>query len=78
MRTELINTLSDIEKLINSFANLDSFEVLIDNIKTQNSFFYIKDVKDNFYKIDTNNRFNTTEFRTSSKRLDLLNFETYY
>jgi PAS domain S-box-containing protein len=35
MKTELINTLSDIEKLINSFANLDSFEVLIDTIKTQ-------------------------------------------
>ncbi|MCF8423608.1 MAG: PAS domain S-box protein [Bacteroidia bacterium] len=35
MKTELINTLSDIEKLINSFANLDNFEVLIDKIKTQ-------------------------------------------
>jgi PAS domain S-box-containing protein len=31
----LISTLAEIEKLIDSFANLDSFEVLIDTIKTQ-------------------------------------------
>jgi PAS domain S-box-containing protein len=31
----LINTLSEIEKFVESFANLDSLEVLIDTIKTQ-------------------------------------------
>jgi len=35
MSLGLINTLAEIEKLVNSFANLDSFEVLIDTIKVQ-------------------------------------------
>ena len=34
----LINTLSEIEKFVESFANLDSLEVLIDTIKTQLEF----------------------------------------
>ena len=35
MESELISVISDIEKLIGSFAYLDSYEALIENIKTQ-------------------------------------------
>ena len=35
MKSELISVLSDIEKLIGSFAYLDSYEAMIENIKKQ-------------------------------------------
>ena len=35
MASELINVLIEIEKLVESFSSLDSYEALIKNIKTQ-------------------------------------------
>ncbi len=55
----LINTLSEIENFVESFANLDSLEVLIDTIKTQLEFvaqhdttgLYLYDEKENKLKL---------------------------